>query len=101
MNEFAPRTRATGEDEMTRFVADLSRRGRHPKNEATPQQIGDAISQAAHEADEANADDPSLLERLRKHGELQILLGLMAVGGLTVFLNSEIGQEVLRKLQGH
>lgn len=89
------------DDELTRWVVEQSRKNEKPAGRAaTPQEIGAAISQATAEADAQNEDDPTLIQRLLKHGEVSLLLGLFAVGGATVFFTSEVGQHFLRKIQG-
>lgn len=99
MNEFSPKY---GNDQLMHFVAEKSGGHRNPNEKvklANPQQIGEAISKAAKESDEANADDPTFLEKVlgRPEGAL-LLLGILSVGA--GILNSPQGQELLQRILG-
>ncbi|MBW7955801.1 hypothetical protein H3C66_03655 [Patescibacteria group bacterium] len=99
MNENVRHT-SLSEDELMRRIAKNGGH-RNPLEErklATPQQIGETVSKYAKESDDANADDPSLLEKIRRP-ETALLLLMIASIGISA-MQSGAGQEILRKLSG-
>lgn len=93
MNEQGRFTQPT--DAMMKFVAKRDHGASHSGKEATPQQIGDVVSEFTKRSDESNADEPTLLERLGKHPEgILLILGATSIGA--AILSSEPFQKVLQ-----